>query len=67
MAAASINFGVYLEIMTLAFPSKFFILASLSTVLKNITYLLFSSSRAKDNLKLALRDNMGDLTGKSVS
>ena len=67
MAAAFINFGIYLEISTLAFPGQFLILASISAALKNITYLLFSASRQKDNLKFALRDNMGDLTGKSVS
>ena len=45
MAAAFINFGIYLEISTLAFPGQFLILASISAALKNITYLLFSASR----------------------
>ena len=45
----------------------FFPLASLATVGKNIAFILWTSTSARDHLRLALRDNQADLTGKSVA
>ena len=59
--------SLYLEILTLNLPSMFFPLASLATVGKNIAFVLWTSSSARDHLRLALRDNQADLTGKAVA
>jgi hypothetical protein len=42
-------------------------LASIANVGKNICYLLSSASRASINMRFAKRNNMGDISGKSVS
>ena len=53
----TMTLAMFTEIMTLNLPSLFFPLASLATVGKDIAYLLWSSTSARDHLKLALRDN----------
>lgn len=61
------NLSIYIEIMTLKFPSHFLFLASLANVGKNICFLLASASRGSINMRFAKRNNMGDISGKSVS
>ena len=67
LAMFALNMSVLLEIMTLKFPGAFLLIASLANVGKNICYLLASASRSQINMRLAKRNNMGDITGKSVS
>lgn len=67
MAMLALNASMYIEILTLSFPTYFLALASLANVGKNICYLLASASRASINLQLAKNNNIGDISGKSVS
>lgn len=67
MAIFALNVSMYIEILTLTFPNYFLALASLANVGKNICYLLASASRASINLQLAKNNNIGDISGKSVS
>jgi hypothetical protein len=46
MAMLALNISIYIEIMTLAFPSMFLFLASSANVGKNICFLLAAASRA---------------------
>ena len=57
LATTSMTLAMFTEIMTLNLPSLFFPLASLATVGKNIAFILWTSTSARDHLKLALRDN----------
>ena len=63
----ALNVSIFIEIMTLKFPSHFLFLASLANVGKNICYLLASASRGSINMRFAKSNNMGDISGKSVS
>ena len=67
MAIAALNIAMYIEILTLSFPTHFLLLASLANVGKNICFLLASASRASINLQLSKNNNIGDISGKSVS
>ena len=42
-------------------------LASIANVGKNVCFLLSSASRASINVRFAKRNNIGDISGKSVS
>jgi hypothetical protein len=53
--------------MTLAYPEHFLLLASAANVGKNICFLLASASRGSINMRFAKNNNMGDISGKSVS
>ena len=63
----AMNIAIYIEIMTLKFPTYFLALASIANVGKNICFLLASASRASINVRFAKRNNVGDISGKSVS
>ena len=67
MATLSLNISIYIEIMALAFPHLFLILASTANAGKNVCFLLAAASRAQINVKFAMRNNVGDISGKSVS
>lgn len=67
MAMVALNISIYIEIMTLRFPNYFLALASIANVGKNITFLLSAASRASINVRFAKRNNIGDISGKSVS
>jgi len=67
MSMLVLNVAIYIEIMTLAFPQFFLALASIANVGKNICFLLAAASRASINVRMAKRNNMGDISGKSVS
>lgn len=67
MAMIALNISIYIEIMTLRFPNYFLFLASLANVGKNICFLLAAASRASINVRFAKRNNVGDISGKSVS
>lgn len=67
LAILALNLSIYIEIMTLRFPQHFLALASLANVGKNICFLLAAASRASINLRFAKQNNVGDISGKSVS
>ena len=67
MATAAMNVAIYIEISALAFPNHFLLLASTANAGKNICFLLAAASRAQINLRFAKRNNVGDISGKSVS
>lgn len=67
MAMFALNVSILIEILTLKFPHLFLLLASIANVGKNICYLLASASRSQINMRFALKNNMGDISGKSVS
>jgi hypothetical protein len=46
MSTLSLNISIYIEIMALAFPHLFLLLASTANAGKNICYLLAAASRA---------------------
>ncbi|CAG8490830.1 7815_t:CDS:2 [Ambispora leptoticha] len=56
-----------LELMTPLWPNMFLLIASISNIGKNIAWLAGSATRAQMHKTFALRDNLGDLTGKSGS
>ncbi len=63
----ALNISIYIEILTLKFPSYFLALSSIANVGKNICFLLSAASRASINVQFAKRNNIGDISGKSVS
>ena len=67
MAMIALNISIFIEIMTLKFPHHFLLLASFANVGKNICFLLAAASRASINVRFAKRNNIGDISGKSVS
>jgi hypothetical protein len=67
MATLALNISIYIEVMALAFPHLFLFLASTANAGKNICFLLASASRAQINLRFAKCNNVGDISGKSVS
>lgn len=67
MAQVALNISIYIDILTLKFPHHFLLLASIANVGKNICFLLSSASRASINARFAKNNNIGDISGKSVS
>jgi hypothetical protein len=67
MAMVALNISIYIEILTLKFPNHFLALASTANIGKNICFLLSAASRASINVQFAKRNNIGDISGKSVS
>ncbi|KAF9116473.1 hypothetical protein BGW39_002722 [Mortierella sp. 14UC] len=56
-----------LELLTPLWPGSFLAIASISNIGKNMAWLASSATRAQMNKTFALRDNLGDITGKSGS
>ncbi|GJJ75957.1 hypothetical protein EMPS_08315 [Entomortierella parvispora] len=56
-----------LELLTPLWPGSFLLIASVSNIGKNMAWLASSATRAQMNKTFALRDNLGDITGKSGS
>ncbi|KAF9360535.1 hypothetical protein BGX26_008955 [Mortierella sp. AD094] len=56
-----------LELLTPLWPGYFLAIASISNIGKNMAWLASSATRAQMNKTFALRDNLGDITGKSGS
>lgn len=67
MAQVALNISIYIEILTLKFPNHFLLLSSVANAGKNICFLLSAASRASINVQLSKRNNIGDISGKSVS
>lgn len=67
MAQVALNISIYIDILTLKYPHHFLLLASIANVGKNVCFLLSSASRASINMRFAKRNNIGDISGKSVS
>ncbi|KAG2171488.1 hypothetical protein INT43_009149 [Umbelopsis isabellina] len=62
MQAASL-----IELFTPLFPGAFLVMASVSNIGKNMAWLAASASRAHIHRTFAIRNNLGDITGKSGS
>jgi hypothetical protein len=67
MSMLALNLAIYIDILTLKFPTHFLILASIANIGKNICFLLASASRGKINMQFAKANNMGDISGKATS
>jgi len=67
LSMLTLNASIFMEIMTLKCPQHFLLLASIANVGKNICFLLASASRGSINMRFAKKNNMGDISGKSVS
>lgn len=67
MSMLALNLSIYIEILTLKFPTHFLLLASVANIGKNICFLLASASRGKINMQFAKANNMGDISGKATS
>lgn len=58
------NLGVSLELLTLIFPGSFLILASAANTLKGVAGLVNGACKASINQRMAIANNLGDLTAK---
>lgn len=67
LAQVALNIAIYIDILTLKYPHHFLLLASIANVGKNVCFLLSSASRASINVRFAKMNNIGDISGKSVS
>lgn len=67
MSIFTLNVALWVEIMTLAFPKYFLLIASLANCGKNICFMLSSASRASINLRFSKQNNLADIQGKAVS
>ncbi|CAG8568873.1 23511_t:CDS:2, partial [Dentiscutata erythropus] len=56
-----------LELLAPLWPGVFLLIASISNIGKNIAWLAGSATRAQMHKTFALRENLGDITGKSGS
>ncbi|KAI8361034.1 vitamin B6 photo-protection and homoeostasis-domain-containing protein [Mortierella sp. GBAus27b] len=56
-----------LELLAPLWPGSFLLIASISNIGKNMAWLASSATRAQMNKTFTLRDNLGDVTGKSGS
>ncbi|RIB13435.1 vitamin B6 photo-protection and homoeostasis-domain-containing protein [Gigaspora rosea] len=56
-----------LELLAPLWPGIFLIIASISNIGKNVAWLAGSATRAQMHKSFALRENLGDITGKSGS
>ncbi|KAG0222450.1 hypothetical protein BGW42_006600 [Actinomortierella wolfii] len=56
-----------LELLSPLWPGSFLFIASVSNIGKNMAWLASSATRAQMNKTFALRDNLGDITGKTGS
>ncbi|CAG8551907.1 7910_t:CDS:2 [Ambispora gerdemannii] len=66
-ATLYMQFASLLELVAPLYPHLFLLFASTSNVGKNICWLAGAASRAQMTKTFALRDNLGDITGKSRS
>jgi len=67
LSMLTLNASIFIEIMSLKCPQHFLLLAYIANVGKNICFLLASASRGSINMRFAKKNNMGDISGKSVS
>jgi len=58
------NLGVALELMTMLFPASFLLLASGANTLKGVAGLVSGACKASINQRMAIANNLGDLTAK---
>ncbi|KAI8800379.1 vitamin B6 photo-protection and homoeostasis-domain-containing protein [Cladochytrium replicatum] len=65
VAALMLQVATIAEMMTPLFPGCFLLMASASNIMKNISYLATSATRASMHKGFAREDNLGDITGKS--
>ncbi|RHZ75660.1 hypothetical protein Glove_212g176 [Diversispora epigaea] len=66
-SVVAMQLAALLELFTPLFPGMFLFIASISNIGKNIAWLAGSATRAQINKTFALRDNLGDIAGKTGS
>ncbi|KAG9300399.1 hypothetical protein G9A89_010023 [Geosiphon pyriformis] len=66
-ATVAMQLASILELITPLWPHMFLLIASISNIGKNIAWLASSATRAQMHRTFALRNNLGDITGKSGS
>ncbi|CAH1759390.1 5128_t:CDS:2 [Entrophospora sp. SA101] len=66
-ATVAMQLSSLLELLAPLWPGMFLIIASISNIGKNISWLASSATRAQMHKTFALRENLGDITGKSGS
>ncbi|EXX78690.1 hypothetical protein GLOIN_2v1773156 [Rhizophagus irregularis DAOM 181602=DAOM 197198] len=66
-ATVAMQIASILELLAPLWPGSFLLIASISNIGKNIAWLAGSATRAQMHKTFALRDNLGDITGKSGS
>eukprot|EP01137_Pigoraptor_chileana_P019652 Opistho-2@80954 len=59
--------STFLEILTPLVPQLFLLLASISNIGKNMSWIATSASRAQMHNSFTLTDNLGDVTAKTTS
>jgi hypothetical protein len=67
ISGLSLQMATFLEIVTPLFPGYFLLLASVSNVGKNISWLAASATRAQIHKTMSSSENLGDITGKAGS
>ncbi|RIA99302.1 vitamin B6 photo-protection and homoeostasis-domain-containing protein [Glomus cerebriforme] len=66
-ATVTMQIASILELLAPLWPASFLLIASVSNIGKNIAWLAGSATRAQMHKSFALRNNLGDITGKSGS
>ncbi|CAG8590980.1 5424_t:CDS:2 [Funneliformis caledonium] len=66
-ATVAMQSASFLELLAPLWPGMFLLIASISNIGKNIAWLAGSATRAQMHKTFALRDNLGDITGKTGS
>jgi hypothetical protein len=66
-ATAALQAATLLETLTPALPSLFLPIAAAANMAKNMAWIAVSATRAQMNRSFAVRENLGDITGKATS
>jgi hypothetical protein len=67
LGAVLLKASCLLELMVPLVPRHFIPLAAFANILKNVAWMATSATRAQIHRHLALKDNMGDLSGKTAA
>jgi len=65
IASLALQFSTFAELMTPFVPSLFLMIASLSNIGKNVSWLALSATKAAIHRGFCNRDNLGDVTAKA--
>lgn len=67
LAAVALKIACFVEMLVPLWPQWFILTAAMANVMKNASWMATSATRAQIQRHLALRDNLGDLSGKTAS
>lgn len=67
LAAVFLKISCFLEMLVPLWPQGFILTAALANVVKNVSWMATSATRAQIQRHFALRDNLGDISGKTAS